>query len=111
LSGQAKPAELVARYVNDAPLAEHIAQVEAAFPHYELIADDLIAERDLVALRGRFLGVHGGAFAGIEPTGRSVSSVLMIIYRVADGRIVDHWLYFDGAALVTQLTEAPAAYA
>ena len=38
LSGQAKTPELVARFVSDRALAEHIQQVEAAFPAYELIA-------------------------------------------------------------------------
>jgi predicted ester cyclase len=27
----------------------------------------------------------------------------MIIYRVRDNHIVEHWLHFDGAALVAQL--------
>lgn len=108
LSGQEKTPELVARFVADSSLAAHIQQVEAAFPAYELIADDLIAERNMVALRGTFSGVHRGPFAGIEPTGRSVSAPLMIVYRIEDGRIVEHWLQFDAAGLVAQLT-APAA--
>lgn len=108
LSGQAKTPELVARYVSDTHLVEHIRQVEAAFPLYELVAEELIAERDLVAVRGMFHGVHQGSFAGIPATGRSVSAPLMIIYRIADGRIAEHWLYFDGAALAAQLA-SPAA--
>ena len=82
--------------------------MEAAFPLYELVADELVAERDLVAVRGMFHGVHKSEFGGIPATGRSVSAPLMIIYRIANGRIVEHWLYFDGAAVVAQLT-APAA--
>ena len=71
----------------------------------------MIAERDLVAVRGTFRGVHRGAFAGIDATGRQVSAGLMIIYRVKGDRIVEHWMQFDGAALVAQLTEAQAARA
>jgi len=37
LSGQPKTDELVARLVSDPSLVEHIRQVEAAFPAYELI--------------------------------------------------------------------------
>jgi predicted ester cyclase len=54
LSGQRKTPDLVAEFVSDPHLAAHIRDVEAAFPEYELIADDLIAERDLVAMRGTF---------------------------------------------------------
>ena len=111
LSGKAKTPELVARFVSDPVLVEHIHQAEAGFPSYEIVADDLIAERDLVAVRGTFRGVHRGAFAGIGATGCEVSAGLMIIYRIADDRIVEHWMQFDTAALMAQLTEAQAARA
>ena len=106
LSGQVKTPQLVAGWVSDSHLADHIAQAEAAFPSYELLAEELIAERDLVAMRGTFQGVHRGTFAGIPATGRVVSAPLMIIYRVADGRIVEHWMQFDAAAVVAQLQQS-----
>jgi predicted ester cyclase len=109
LSGKAKTPELVVRFVSDPALVEHIHQAEAGFPSYEIVADEVIAERDLVALRGTFRGVHRGTFAGIGATGRQVSAGLMIIYRIAGDRIVEHWMQFDGAGLMTQLTEAQAA--
>ena len=108
LSGQDKTPELVARFVSDAALIEHICQVEAAFPAYEVVAEELIAERDLVAVRALFQGVHRGPFAGIPATGRAVSVPFMIIYRVAHESIVEHWMQFDGAALIAQLQETAA---
>ena len=111
LSGKAKTPELVARFVSDRALAEHIHQAEEGFPSYEIVADELIAERDLVVLRGTFRGVHRGAFAGINATGRSVSAGLMIIYRIEGDRIVEHWMQFDAAGLMTQLTQAQTARA
>jgi predicted ester cyclase len=110
LNGQAKPPQLVERFVSDQGLAEHIRQVEAAFPFYEVIAEELIAERDLVAVRATFQGVHGGPFAGIEATGKAVTSEFMIIYRVEGDRIAQHWLQFDVAGVIAQLS-APAAVA
>src|SRR3954467_10751338 len=82
VSGQPKTPDLIERFVSDPSLAAHIRDVEAAFPEYALIAEVLIAEDDLVAMRGSFHGVHRGSFAGIPPTGRSVSAPLMIIYRI-----------------------------
>jgi predicted ester cyclase len=111
LSGKAKTPELVARFVSDRALVEHIQQAEAGFPSYEIVVDDMIAERDLVAVRGTFRGVHRGPFAGIAATGRQVSAGLMIIYRIDRDRIVEHWMQFDGAALMSQLTEAQPARA
>jgi len=51
----------------------------------------LLAEGDKVVVRGEFHGIHRGSFAGIEPTGKSVSASLIIIYAIANGHIVDHW--------------------
>src|SRR5262245_1943891 len=104
LSGQAKTPSLVARFVSDPALVEHIRQVEAAFPAYELIPDDLVAEGAGVAMRGTFRGVHRGEFAGIPPTGREVSAPLMIFYRLEHDRIAAHWLQFDAGAVIAQLT-------
>jgi predicted ester cyclase len=108
LSGQPKTPDMVRRYVDDVRLVEHIAAVEAAFPNYQIHVDDMLAERDMVVVRGRFEGLHRGPFAGIEATGRSVSAGLIIIYRVENNRIVDHWMQFDTSALLQQLQETAA---
>jgi len=108
LSGQPKPLELVRRYVADERLARHIAEIEAAFPSYEIIIEDLLAEGDKVVVRGEFQGVHRAPFAGIEPTGKSVSAGLIVIYAIASGRIVDHWMQFDLFTLLQQL-QSPSA--
>jgi hypothetical protein len=50
---------------------KHIRDAEAAFPRYELIAHQIVAEDDLIALRGTVQGVHEGMFAGIEPDGQT----------------------------------------
>jgi len=110
LSGQNKTPEIVAQLVSDAALAEHILQVEAAFPGYEVVAEELIAEKDLVAVRATFVGVHRGPFAGIPPTAQFVSMPFMIIYRVADDRIVEHWMQFDSLGLMARLREASVVH-
>ena len=46
INGKGKPASLLARYIadSDPALKEHIASGESAFPRYELIAEDMLAE-------------------------------------------------------------------
>jgi len=109
LSGRAKTQELVRRFVADEALAKHIADVEAAFPNYEIITKDMLAEGDKVVVRGDFRGTHRGQFAGIEPTGKNVSAELIIIYAVRGGKIVDHWMQFDMLTLFEQLRSSSAA--
>src|SRR5262245_52552542 len=109
LSGRPKTEEAIARFVSDQALADHIRYVEAAFPEYELVADEIVAERDLVVVRATFRGTHKASFAGIEATGKNVSAPLMVMYRIAQGRIVEHWLQFDAAQVLAQLREPVAA--
>jgi hypothetical protein len=111
LSGQPKTPELAARFVSDPLLLEHIREVEAAFPAYELIAEETIAERDLVVVRGTFRGVHRATFAGVGPSGKSVSAGLTIVYRIDGGRIAEHWLQFDLFGLLEQLKQVPVTAA
>ena len=107
LSGNEKPPELVRQFVTDEGLIQHVATIEAAFPRYEVIADDMLAEDDRVALRATFAVTHSGDFAGIAPTGRRVTQPFMIIYRVSGEKIVEHWLSIDMLSLMQQLGAVP----
>lgn len=104
LSGQPKTEELMNRYISDPSLKEHIRQAEAGFPAYEVIAHQMVAEGDLVAVRCTVRGVHKGEFAGIPATGRQISSDFMIFYRVSGGMIAEHWMQLNLAEIIQQLT-------
>ena len=98
-------------FVDDEGLAEHIRQMEGAFPNYQLTADDMIAEQDKVAVRFHLRAVHRGLLMGISATGREVLVEGIIIYRLANGRIAEHWLQVDMPGLLQQLGAVPAAAA
>ncbi len=108
LSGKDKPATVVNRYVSDEELKHHIALYEAAFPSYQLIAEDMIAEGDKVVVRSTFRGTHKGDLMGIPPTGKQVTMPLILIYRIADDKIVEHWMQADALGLLQQLGAIPA---
>jgi predicted ester cyclase len=54
---------------------------------YSIDVEEMVAEGDVVALRGTLQSVHKGAFAGVPPTGRQVKQEAMVFYRVRDGRM------------------------
>jgi predicted ester cyclase len=110
LSGKDKPRAIQDQYIadSDEELKDHIIFFEASFPRYEVIADDMIAEGDKVAVLARFLGVHDGDLQGIAPTGKAVDVPFAITYRLAGGKIAQHWMSFDRMALMEQLGVAPA---
>lgn len=110
LSGRDKPPSIVAEYVSnvDEALKRHIAAFEFAFPRYEMAAEDVLADGDKVAIRAIFRGVHRGDLQGIPPTGKLVTLPLLIIYRIASGKIVEHWMAYDQLSFLQQLGVAPA---
>jgi predicted ester cyclase len=110
LSGQAKPTAVQEQYIaaSDQALKDHVDMFEAAFPLYELIAEDMIAEGDRVAVRATFRGTHAGEFAGIAASGRTVEVSLLLIYRVENGKIAEHWIQADVMGLMQQLGALPA---
>ena len=109
LGGNDKPPELVNQYVaeSDEDLRQHIAMAEAGFPRYELPPDDIIAEGDKVVVRATMRATHLGEFFGVPATGKEVTMPLIIIYRIADGRIVEHWIQMDVFGLMQQLGAIP----
>jgi predicted ester cyclase len=75
-------------------LAGYIDGVKAvctAFPDYHWELQQLVVEEDRIAARLIGQGTHTGAFSGIAPTGRKVTTQELVIYRIADGKIVQCW--------------------
>jgi predicted ester cyclase len=103
LSGKPKPAETVAEYASEEAMKQHVAFFEAAFPHYELFADDMIAEGDKVCVCARFRGTHNGDLMGIAPTGKTVTLPFIIVYQITDGKIAGHTMAIDQMDLMKQL--------
>lgn len=63
----------------------------AAFPDTRHTIHDLIAEGDRVVLRISAQGTHTGTIHGIPPTGRTIRNDSIVIYRLAEGKIVERW--------------------
>jgi predicted ester cyclase len=62
----------------------------------QVTIDDLIAQGDRVAVRGRDIGTHTGEpYAGIEATGQRFEITWIDIFRVEDDKLVEAWLEID----------------
>jgi steroid delta-isomerase-like uncharacterized protein len=105
INGKPKTPALVDEYVadSDEALKQHIAGIEATFPCYELEPDDMIAEEDKVTLRFTFRGTYQGGMPGVPAKGQKVESPGIIIYRIAGGKIAEHWMGMDSAPTMQQL--------
>jgi len=74
-----------------------------AFPDLRFTIEELIAEGDKVVTRGRYQGTQHGELMGIPPTGKQVTVALIDIVRLADGKLVEHWIEADNLGLLQQL--------
>src|SRR4051794_14437361 len=89
---KSKSSQVMDQFIAEDELKQHILMYEASFPGYTLEAEDMIAEGDQVAVRGKVRGVHTGPLMGMAPTGRLIDVPIFITYRIADGKIVQHWM-------------------
>ncbi len=92
-------------YFNHAAVAEHRRGVEgfkhvsrwlkAAFPDSRFEIEAMIAEEDMVVVRGIASGTHEGEFMGNPPTGRTFSVEHTHWFRFAGGKLAEHWAVRD----------------
>jgi steroid delta-isomerase-like uncharacterized protein len=75
----------------------------SAFPDIQIEIMQQVAEGNQVATHITSKGEHGGAFYGIPPTGKSISTSVIRIDRIQDGKIAEHWSVSDAAGLMQQL--------
>lgn len=75
-----------------------------AFPDITITVEDVLADGDLIAFRSTMRGTHEGVFAGVQPTGNTVTVGLVDLIRVAEGRFIEQWGGPDMADLMSQIT-------
>jgi predicted ester cyclase len=104
-----KSAATLNEFINEESLRQHIAYFEAVFPGYWLETQDVLADGDEIAVRMMIHGTHQGELMGIPPTGKTVTFEGIIIYRLADGKIVEHWMQVDTTSMLQQIGATAAA--
>jgi predicted ester cyclase len=83
-----------------------VTWLRTAFPDLRFEINDLISDRDLVAVRWNASGTHLGQFDDLQPTGRRVQWAGADWLRLRDGQIREVWAFPDGA-LHDQLVDEP----
>jgi steroid delta-isomerase-like uncharacterized protein len=74
----------------------------------EFTIDDLIAEGDRVAVRLTAAATQVGEMMGMPPSGKRYEIGEMHIFRLRDGKVVEHWHQFDQMKMMQQLGAMPA---
>lgn len=102
-SGQEKTEELLRQFTNNERLIGHVMFMDKAFPNYQIIPDEIIAEGDKVFVRAHVVAKHKGEVDGIPPTFKDINVPFAIGYRIADEKIVDFWTISDQMEFLEQL--------
>ena len=84
-----------------------VQMVTAAFPDNRHAVEELIAEGDTVVARVTLTGTNEGEFMGMPPTGKRIEVNEIHIYRLLEGKIVEHRVGRDDMGAMRQLGVIP----
>jgi steroid delta-isomerase-like uncharacterized protein len=79
-----------------------LTMFRTAFSDLHFTVEEMIVEGDRAVARVTMRGTHRERFMGISRTGKLVKITGIDIYRIANGRIVEHWGTFDRMGLMQQ---------
>jgi steroid delta-isomerase-like uncharacterized protein len=88
-------------------LTQTFEAVRAGLPDFEMRIDDLIADGNLVVSRTTITGTHLGDFFGAPPTGNTIHTTAIDLWRVENGKLAENWHLEDILAVMEQLGAAP----
>jgi len=86
-----------------ASLKDATLRMGSALSDINFRIDDLIAEDDRVVARLTASARQTGEFMGLPPSGRGYEVGEIHIFRLRDGKIVEHWHELDAMSLMQQL--------
>ena len=76
-----------------------VTAYRAAFPDFQIQPAMVVANGDMVGVQWIAQGTQRGDLMGMPPTGRSFNVNVVEIFRLADDKIVEHWVVVDDSFL------------
>jgi len=74
-----------------------------AFPDVKVTVEELLADGDKVIARVSIRGTQQDAVGSIQPRGKPITVMAINIFRIANGRMVEHWGLADRLSALQQL--------
>jgi len=72
-----------------------VAQFVRAFPDLHWEIEEIVSDKDKVAVVWTFTGTHKGEYRGITPTNKKVSVDGITVHHITDGKIMDSYANWD----------------
>lgn len=84
-------------------LHDRLTDLYEGFPDAKMKINDLHVDRNIAFLEFNEIGTHTGRFLDFEPTGNKIDIDSCIVFRVNNGKIVNHTTYLDTATILRSL--------
>jgi steroid delta-isomerase-like uncharacterized protein len=83
---------------------ENITANRTSNPDFNVSVDELIIKGDIIVGRWTVTGTNTGPSTfGLPPTGNKIRISGAAIHHIVDGKISETWMFYNQAALLTQL--------
>ena len=82
---------------------QFLKQDAATFPDSRMTIHHVVAEGNLVAFYGTYVGTQKGQMGPFPPSNKQMSLEFAGVHRVENGKLVESWLTWDNLAALTQL--------
>lgn len=91
-------------------LKKGLALMHGAFPDQHFAVEEIMAERDKVAIRGTLSATFTGSpLFNVPATGNHAEWLTLMTFRLADGKIVERWTNADTWGMLQQIGVLPSA--
>jgi len=70
---------------------------------------EVVVDGDLVAVRLMSTATQSGEFMGMPASGKTYTIEEMHLFRIADGRVAEHWHQMDAMGMMKQLGAMPGS--
>jgi predicted ester cyclase len=90
-------------------VGDHLSQLIEAFNPLRLDEELLIADDRFVCARWRLRGTQVSSFMGSPSHGNSIDVATCEVYEIANGLVVESWVYQDPGQLFTQIAAGRSA--
>jgi predicted ester cyclase len=94
---------LFGAYEGRALLEQSIGYMGKTFEGFNVYLDDMIADGDLVGVRGTMRCKNIGEWMGVKSQGNNLEWKGMAIFRIVDGKIKERWFNSDSLSIAVQM--------
>jgi steroid delta-isomerase-like uncharacterized protein len=102
---------VLGRGVGPAAYHRQVKRFLTGLPDLKFTVDDTVSEGDKFVVSWTITGTHQGEFLGVPPTHRKVNFSGITINRIAEGKIIESTVIWDGLGLLKQFgIDLPVQY-